>query len=559
MASVPAPIPETPLVAPALPARWTLPRILRLRPALSLATLDAAVIGALMLLALATRLLALRWGAGLNADEAVPGLMALHVAEGTDRPVFYWGQHYFGALEAYFVGALFKVFGFQPQLLFVPATLASIALVPLTAALARRLVAGRVDERTLKATGWLAALPVAATTPVMSRMLAHAGGGFALAFALQGVALYALLRAVAREAGPRGQLGWATLFGLASGFLCWVWQPALATTAVLLVVLAARRPAALLAALPALLIGLLPPLSYNLSQDWPTLAEILRKAQTPPDQAPPEIARSRWVLVILLGMAFGGGEDTFIAATNWPQALAVALGLTVCVTTALSTRRLNRLVTGTLGLACFANIAAAHGAVRHLHPAALIAFACFGALPVALFGGDATFTKARAGVSALLAALIVIPNLWLLPVQESVYTARPTFGAAAQQVVDGLTARGLTHGYADYWTAYPITYWSGKRIIVSPVAPMVYGGRFERYPDYTDAVHRHPTLRGLFLLLDAQCDTAIYSAHIREVSGRYRVERLGPHTLFWDISVPPAYEQEALDVLRWRVVTNERC
>jgi hypothetical protein len=126
-------------------------------------------------------------------------------------------------------------------------------------------------------------------------------------------------------------------------------------------------------------------------------------------------------------------------------------------------------------------------------------------------------------------------------------------------VVDGLTARGLTHGYADYWTAYPVTYWSGKRIIVSPVAPMVYGGRFERYPDYTDAVHHRPTFTGLFLLLDAKCDTAIYSAHIREVGGRYRIDRLGPYTLFWDVHVPPASEQEALEVLRWRVVTNERC
>ena len=47
-----------------------------------------------------------------------------------ELPVFYWGQAYFGAAEAYLMAALFAVFGFHAWLVFVPALLASVALIP---------------------------------------------------------------------------------------------------------------------------------------------------------------------------------------------------------------------------------------------------------------------------------------------------------------------------------------------------------------------------------------------------------------------------------------------
>ena len=35
------------------------------------------------------------------ADEGVVGLMAMHILEGRELPVFFYGQDYLGALEAY--------------------------------------------------------------------------------------------------------------------------------------------------------------------------------------------------------------------------------------------------------------------------------------------------------------------------------------------------------------------------------------------------------------------------------------------------------------------------
>jgi hypothetical protein len=323
------------------------------------------------------------------------------------------------------------------------------------------------------------------------------------------------------------------------------------------------------------------PLHYNATQGWPTVAEILHKASNPPDQAPAEITSNRWVYAILMGMALGGGEDTYSVGTNWLQTAVVAAGVGIVAASALLmgaasavrrawrfVRRLppagvgfgpDRTVAFVLLLAIAVNAAAAHGAVRHLHPAALLAFAVFGALPVALFGTSRRLWLLRALVSLALLPPILVPNGWTLPRDESVYGDRPAFGSAVAEVVDGLTERGLTRGYADYWSAYPLTYWSGERIVVSPVAPMTYGGHFERYPEYTAEVHRQPSFDKVFLLLETQCDMHPYTAPLAGVGGRWQIDRLGPYWLMWDMWTPPDSEPAALQTWRTLIESKESC
>ena len=46
-----------------------------------------------------------------NSDESTMGLMAVHIASLRDFPIFFWGQNYMGAFEAYLGAVLFHVFG----------------------------------------------------------------------------------------------------------------------------------------------------------------------------------------------------------------------------------------------------------------------------------------------------------------------------------------------------------------------------------------------------------------------------------------------------------------
>ena len=50
-------------------------------------------------------------GFALDSDEAIVGLMAKHMLEGKGIPVFYYGQHYMGSLEAICAAGSFALFG----------------------------------------------------------------------------------------------------------------------------------------------------------------------------------------------------------------------------------------------------------------------------------------------------------------------------------------------------------------------------------------------------------------------------------------------------------------
>lgn len=46
-----------------------------------------------------------------NADEDTMGIMGLHIAYLGEHPIFFYGQHYMGTLEAYIAAAFFRLFG----------------------------------------------------------------------------------------------------------------------------------------------------------------------------------------------------------------------------------------------------------------------------------------------------------------------------------------------------------------------------------------------------------------------------------------------------------------
>jgi len=67
---------------------------------------------ALILLMVAVRLLLSILGfPGTDSEEGTMGLMALHIAQGKDWPIFYYGQNYMGAGEAYVGALMFHLFG----------------------------------------------------------------------------------------------------------------------------------------------------------------------------------------------------------------------------------------------------------------------------------------------------------------------------------------------------------------------------------------------------------------------------------------------------------------
>jgi hypothetical protein len=518
----------------------------------------------LVLAALAVRLWVLGVNDELNSDEVLPGLMARHILLEGERPVFFYGQHYFGALEAYAIAALFVLFGFHPQLVTVPPIVASLALVPVTYCLGRHL-AGRTA-------GWIATLPVVFAPPVMAKLYANSGGGFSLAFLLHGLTVLAYVRAYLHPRGAPGLIPRVAVFSLLAGVLGWVWQPALALLPVLVALLlwrqpALRHPGRLLLALAPLALGLAPPLAHNIQEGWPSVTQLARKYAAPLGwEAAPGVGRGAGAVWPLLLIAFGGGNEAEGGANFLQGALvAVAIPLTLVLLwgeyarTPQQPQARQALTVGLLlGLVALVDGVAAHSTVRHLAPVAHLGFAFAGAALVLL--SRRLLPRSAGGAASLAVALAVLlvvgPNLYLDANAERIFRRFVARASEVQVAVAALQERGLRTGYADYWTAYPVSYFGAGSVVVAPSVATIWGERVDRYPPHKHLVDDVEEAGRLFLLLDDRCTLLPYLLPLEQEEATYRVERIARWYLVWDVRPVPDVTHYTL--WKWRRVLTTR-
>ena len=528
-----------------------------------MAHLDRLGLAALILLGAASRVWVLVAAGQLSSDEAIPGLMARHIVTHAELPVFYWGQDYFGAAEAYLIAGLFAVFGFWPWLIFVPAFLASLALIPLTWA-----VAAAIAPRPA---GLIAALPLAVAPPVLSGILTNSGGGFSLAFALEWAALLCILRASSAldRGGPCSVARrWVALYSLLTGVAIWIWQPALVALPPLLGVVlirhrSLRRPTLLVAAAALAGLGLAPALVYNATRNWPTLSALARKsteAQLPGTDLASQLA----AFGSLAWVALGGGDES-VGDANPVQAALLVAGLVVVPlafgvaalrrhTPAFGTRAVS---VGLLLLATAPHTAAAYEGARYLVPLVLCAASLTGAL-LATAGG--LVRHGRVAAVVLACVCFGVANLSLYPSAPALLGA-PDLAAIGETrlALAALQQRGLRTGYADYWAAYPITYLSAEQIIVAPDLPFFWRARTDRYPVYTDRVDAVTEPSALFALVDQRCSLAPYVAPLDAAGVTFRVEDVARWRLIWDLHAPPGTEATSLAAWRAAIHTQPEC
>lgn len=143
------------------------------------------------------------------------GLMALHIAYAGAHPIFFYGQAYMGALEAYLAAALFRLFGPSLFLLRLAVILLSTAALGCIYLLARRLYPPGLA---------VAALAILALGPpeALDREI-FAGGGYAetLLFGALALLLAHVVARSPREADTPRRLAHFAGLGLAVGLGLW--------------------------------------------------------------------------------------------------------------------------------------------------------------------------------------------------------------------------------------------------------------------------------------------------------------------------------------------------
>lgn len=186
-----------------------------------------------VLLLLAIRLPFLLQAAGrCDSDLSIVGLMAAHISQLKHLPVYFYGQNYLGAAEAYLAGLYFRLFGQSAAALIA----AGLSVFTLFAWLSARLVA----RRTGPLAAWLVLLLMALAPPAMAWWFTASFGGYSLVMLL-GVGTAALwLKVLDLGARPTGRLAAAGLAVVAGGLWTYTlfWSFLLPTLLISLAVLA---------------------------------------------------------------------------------------------------------------------------------------------------------------------------------------------------------------------------------------------------------------------------------------------------------------------------------
>jgi hypothetical protein len=109
--------------------------------------------------------------AGFDADQAIFGLMAKHIAEGRAFPMFIYGAQYMLAVQAWLAAPLFAVFGPSVAMLKVPVVLVNVATGALLVWVLHR------DGGLRPATALLSSVFFIIAPPGLSSALVETGGG----------------------------------------------------------------------------------------------------------------------------------------------------------------------------------------------------------------------------------------------------------------------------------------------------------------------------------------------------------------------------------------------
>jgi len=407
-----------------------------------------------------------------NADEATTGLMVREIGHGRHF-VFYAGQQYGGSLEQYLQAAAYLLVP-MPQTAWT-LRLPLVALSVVTCVLVF-LLAERVLGSPARAT-------VAAVLFAVSPWFSVLGSVTSLGFYAAGQTLCAaVLYGALRVSDGRGAGGWLLGTGLCAGLAVWTSLTSLyvlVPAAVWLLPLLGRNPRRWGATVAGVVVGALPLLGWLIRHRTVPIPPEPAEASTGPERLGNLVEP---VLREYVGVTYAHGERGLWLPVQVGVVAVLAGAYVLAVARRSGLRdfwllRVGRRRPGDLLLAVPPVVALLYvvsdstwytGTPRYLlvtYP--LLAVGLAALLPL----------RGRAGRVAT--ALIVVTSAVLsfgFFREQAQGPATDNRDAVLRQVTDSLVAAGQTRVWAGYWTAMPLQYLAGDRLVVG-----VFGG-VTRFP-----------------------------------------------------------------------------
>jgi 4-amino-4-deoxy-L-arabinose transferase-like glycosyltransferase len=141
-----------------------------------------------------------------NADEAIVGLMGRHILQGA-RPIFFYGQAYMGALDAYFAALGFQIFGVEVWVIRLVQILLFLGIIATTMRIAIYL---HQDHVAALLSGLLLAIPTVNFTLYTTISL----GGYGESLLIGNLLLLTTLQLIRDRKSYRKFLFWGLLAGI---------------------------------------------------------------------------------------------------------------------------------------------------------------------------------------------------------------------------------------------------------------------------------------------------------------------------------------------------------
>ena len=434
-----------------------------------------------------------------DADEAVFGLMALHILEGKDYPIYSWGAHYAGAMVSYLAALEYWAFGVGERVL-KSATLPFVAsYLAVTYGLARSMF----DDRTALVALLLAAVPPTVALDVSIK----ATGGYPETLCFGGLVLLMTFRlpsAVSESGGRHRNL---FLLGFTGGFGFYILPLILPYLAVASLFLLRHRRDVLghggwaWIAVGGML-GVSPMLIYNMQFHGAT---IVRLGSRVLDVSKAEALDPGMTVSTVAGwiMRYAGHlpERLFTILQNigpllgFETAIGAVLAGSIVIGAMLALwhhgGQDSRAGTGALwgrwcallvpAMLLFALIAALDRP-RHLIP-------LYSVLPLGVAALYARFRAARPRLAHVMLAALMAALAWDLAHSAVLSRLKPV-----EPLVRSAHQLGVRSLYADYEIAYRVMFASRETILASPTAWTQAPGLIaDRTPDITRQVDSLPS------------------------------------------------------------------
>lgn len=492
-------------------------------------------------------------------DDSVLGLMARHIMYKGARPVFFYGQAYNSAIDAYVMTLPFYLLGPTAFALKLSAMLPMLAAVPVIYLVGKEFY----DVRT----GLIAAVLTSLAPAYMVVMANTQLGGYAWVFLLSALSLLLLLRMDDESFMERHPLlPWA-LLGFLSGLMFYIQPVSIPVIGAILVFVMVRHyRIPLLPFLAFFALGCLPLIVYNLGHKFATLDE-LRMRTAAGLSLSSILGNSRTELAVSLPVLTGIRRINTLAYVSspwlWAPVLLLYLGSFAYLagrlanlsrkweeTSALPELRRQRdgiflvLLTGGLVLLNYAMSSYVreqprypqHIIVAYIPLVLALGYSISRACDLIAGRVPARLSRvARAALVLLPLALLLAVNLTSLGQMENQEDCYFYNQRDFSDLIAWLEDRGIRHVYSGYTYGYKLAFESKERIVATPLAGPV---KFDRYPPYSAEVDAAGEVAVVFCPTYTDSIAAMESALESRGIG-YRREEFSLYVIFWDFSERP--------------------